>query len=107
MLEPRSAGYGGVSVGRAGDGFALWICKNYRESYGIFTSKRHFVQSRSASPRTEFRHEQDLPLARRSGYTMGRSIESEKVKLGWTPKVTFNQLVKIMVDAKLQAVEKG
>ncbi len=38
---------------------------------------------------------------------MGRSIESEKVKLGWTPKVTFNQLVKIMVDAKLQAVEKG
>ena len=38
---------------------------------------------------------------------MGRSIESEKVKLGWTPKVTFNQLVKIMVNAKLQAVEKG
>ena len=105
MLEPRSAGYGGVSVGRAGDGCPLIYriianCTGFSYQNGILSIMKRLAADRISS-RTR------LPLARRSGYTMGRSIESEKVKLGWTPKVTFNQLVKIMVDAKLQAVEKG
>ena len=37
---------------------------------------------------------------------IGDSSKAKKV-LGWEPKVKFNELVRIMVDADIKAIEEG
>jgi GDPmannose 4,6-dehydratase len=51
-LRPRSP-YGSAKV------YAYWMTRNYRDAYGLFACKRHFVQSRESTSRRHICHPQN------------------------------------------------